>query len=857
MDGDKVVPSASARRRDSLRVLLSRWLVLAGLGGLAVVQPLLDLFGSNPEFFVFKRSGVAEIIAFALLVGIGLPLLLLVPETLAWATARHRVQVVVHSGLVGLLGGLYGLVLARQLASGSDLVALGAFTLLGVAAALAEARLAAAALVARYLALGPIVFVALFLGASPTARLLWGGEAEALDVEIGNPVPVVVLLLDELPLASLMTADGELDVDRFPGFASLATQSTWFRNASANASATTVSVPASLTGVLPELDSIPISIDHPNNLFTVLGNAYAMEVHESVTALCPSDLCRSSEGDQAVALQESSLRSILLDAWVVGRHLALPPTMREDLPALDAAWGGFLGQDIDEASDPLDGSAASAPDPVAAFLEGAPEGRAAIEQGEQISELATRAEPRPDPTLWFTHVVLPHQPWELTPSATRYSWSADMAGVRDSRWAADERVVIQGYQRHLLQVGYTDRLIGDLVESLQASGLWDEAAVVVYADHGIAFNAGDFLRRPSTETVDELYRVPLFVHLPGQSAAMVDDRDAMLVDIFPTMLDILDIDTDWRLDGRSLLLDDPPHRDRPVRHAYGPRTIEQGTTGLMGIVERNTRWVDPGSWPAVAAVGELREHVGAPLGDYEVDARGVQWSLEQSAVLGALDPDSGFLPVMLTGTTDGSALPEWFLVSLNGTIAGTGFALGDAFSAILDEERFVRGANDVVVLVPDGAGGWWSPELPVAGVSDLVLEGGGDGTLTLGDGPELPVVRADDDNLVRIDRAVLRGDVLSIGGWSLSEAPIAVPNRVVIVADGELLTSSERRAPRVDLARRYDNPIFERSGFELVATRVDHEPESLAVLAIYDDVAIWRPVTLYDPEAAERTEAAP
>ena len=42
--------------------------------------------------------------------------------------------------------------------------------------------------------------------------------------------PVVVLVLDELPVQSLMNAEGNIDDSRFPGFASLLDDFTWFRN---------------------------------------------------------------------------------------------------------------------------------------------------------------------------------------------------------------------------------------------------------------------------------------------------------------------------------------------------------------------------------------------------------------------------------------------------------------------------------------------------------------------------------------------------------------------------------------------------------------------------------------------------
>ena len=53
------------------RSVLRRALTICALTGFAVVQPLLDLFGKNPEFFVagdYSRSQIILFVAFLLVV---------------------------------------------------------------------------------------------------------------------------------------------------------------------------------------------------------------------------------------------------------------------------------------------------------------------------------------------------------------------------------------------------------------------------------------------------------------------------------------------------------------------------------------------------------------------------------------------------------------------------------------------------------------------------------------------------------------------------------------------------------------------------------------------------------------------
>ena len=65
------------------------------------------------------------------------------------------------------------------------------------------------------------------------------------------PPPVVVAVFDQLPLASLLDREGELDRTLYPHFAALAGEATWFRNASAVTEATTYALPAIVTGNYP------------------------------------------------------------------------------------------------------------------------------------------------------------------------------------------------------------------------------------------------------------------------------------------------------------------------------------------------------------------------------------------------------------------------------------------------------------------------------------------------------------------------------------------------------------------------------------------------------------------------------
>jgi len=99
---------------------------------------------------------------------------------------------------------------------------------------------------------GALVFFALFLADSDIRDLVFRSVPPAFDApRVREKMPVVVVIFDELPLSSLLDAEGQIDGHRFPSFAKLAGRSSWFRNATGVAGFTQQAVPAILTGRYP------------------------------------------------------------------------------------------------------------------------------------------------------------------------------------------------------------------------------------------------------------------------------------------------------------------------------------------------------------------------------------------------------------------------------------------------------------------------------------------------------------------------------------------------------------------------------------------------------------------------------
>jgi len=134
-----------------------------------------------------------------------------------------------------------------------------------------------------------------------------------------------------------------------------------------------------------------------------------------------------------------------------------------------------------------------------------------------------------------------------------------------------EREDLPGFYRD--EVEFVDRQIGRLVDGLRAAGIWQDALVVFVADHGEGLGFSNRFAH-----VDHLYedtlRVPLILVAPGRlpSGAVVSSSVG-LIDVMPTVLEILGISPPPEMKGETLLpLIDGSGPDRPLlAMTYGPQ----------------------------------------------------------------------------------------------------------------------------------------------------------------------------------------------------------------------------------------------------------------------------------------------
>ena len=208
---------------------------------------------------------------------------------LEWLTglASHRAREALHRVCVG---GLIALI-AWQAITDADPGARPALAYsiaagIGAGAAYAYARFDSVRTWLTVLSAAPAVVLVLFLGFSPARTLAFGGGGPEPRSPSSNGAPVVMLVLDELPTTSLMDGRGRIDAARYPGFAAFARDATWYRNAVSVADYTQLAVPALLTGKDPRPGAVQVAAEYPDNLFTLLGGSYRLNVFEALTDLC-------------------------------------------------------------------------------------------------------------------------------------------------------------------------------------------------------------------------------------------------------------------------------------------------------------------------------------------------------------------------------------------------------------------------------------------------------------------------------------------------------------------------------------------------------------------------------------------
>ncbi len=593
---------------------------LVMLGGFALAQPLYQVLSDSPAFFVVRRSQALDLWLLVIVLSLAIPgAVAVLPRIVGWVSQRAE-------------KGAYGLVMASWLVL-TTLPILKRHSQFGDGALLASAVAIALVLTALYswqqairtfasfLLPAALIFPLLFLLDPAIRRVLSPPQPRAVEeVFVARSTPVFLLVFDALPTTSLMDAEGNIDPLRYPALARLAEQGSWYRRAVAASDYTAYAVPSILTGSYTDRSRLPSLIDYPDNLFTLVGSSYRVRAWEPVTQLCPSSVC----GGGALTLGDR-LVSLGRDLSVVYRHQVIPPGMARELPPIAQRWKDF-----------------------AADAEQAGPQRQQQKLADFASFLASIDAQQPR-SLYFLHLVLPHAPFQFLPEGQLYVEHQEQPTIE---WPLDPWPSALAYQRHLLQLGFVDQLVGRLLSHLDRLGLYDSALIAVTADHGVSFRPGEKRRRLTAGNQTDVLPVPLIVKRPGQRSGGIDDRRASVIDLLPTVADELGIDLPWSVDGRSLRGADDPQRplfSLAEELEEIPAVVLAGSLTTLGrklsLFGDGRQAVFPQPRLASHLIGKAaRRRVLVEAGEAQVLA-----AVEQAELYDQVEPSAAFVPALIGG----------------------------------------------------------------------------------------------------------------------------------------------------------------------------------------------------------------
>lgn len=662
------------------------------LCSIAIAQPLLDITGRSPETFVFYRVDGLEVVVYALF-------LLVVPPMVLWLAVNGLALLSPLEGRVAHTVVAGGLIALTVLQAGKKVSALRGPVLVVVAVLVSGgalwlfARSKAAQSFVTYLTPAPLVFALLFVFASPTGDLVRpaeAGSATSSSRTVGSTHPVVMVLLDELPLMSLLDSSGQVDERVFPNFARLAKSSHWFRNGTGVSPFTSYAVPAILSGRYPEQKLVPSYVQHPDNLFSLLAPDYRIRAFETITQLCDPTLCAATEP----AGGDRGLGGLFGQTWQLAKTLAKP---YDDQAGTSEQFAETSAGTVRRTQ-----QGASMSQPNWKSLK--------ANQPERFQRFLGGLRPHDRPTMHFLHLLLPHHPWRYLPSGAIHP-DRVLGGVKGG-WSKSAWPLEVDRQAMLLQLAYTDRLLGDVISRLERQGMWDDALVVVTADHGESFVPGGSGRRltEQPESQAQLAWVPVFIKEPGQSKGTVSDANWEQVDLLPTMADALGRDLPFEVDGISQLSNTRKRSEKYFYNYAGKRIEFPAAPGFRIVLDGVTDTLVRGSegQQGLYTFGSRPDWIGkrvSSLTSLGIDVDGapsrMTARLADDVGLDAVDPSSGTVPSLVTGRLRGSAGRGPVVIVLNGTVAAVSEIYPEAdkpsFAGFVNDRLFKAGANNLTL----------------------------------------------------------------------------------------------------------------------------------------------------------------
>jgi Sulfatase len=435
------------------------------------------------------------------------------------------------------------------------------------------------------------------------------------------------------------------------------------------------------------------------------------------------------------------------------------------------------------------------------------------------------------PPLHFVHPQLPHVPWEYLPSGQRYP-GQEIPGLAEQHilsvnlWGDNPVFARQGLQRYLLQLRFADRQLGQLLDRLHATGLYERALIVVTADHGVSFEPGQPRRYARSENIAGIAGVPLFIKAPRQRRSRVEDAHVQTTDLVPTIADYLGARVPWETDGRSLR--DPSRIEpRPVKVTAWPQgdtTLPFGDykARLERVVDRTIALFgsrDRGS--GLFASGTDGDLVGlTPDWLPVIPGAEVVVELETPEQFASVKPNGPLIPAFVSGRLTGRASErERLAIAVNGRIQAVTQSYRDPFeddeevrfSAMIPVGALRAGSNRVEVYRVEG-GGNLRRLVSLSSSPARIKTRNGREVIVLPSGKEVEVIPGAISGF--IDDLASEDEALVVRGWAADLERRRIPDQVLVFARNRFAGAGAPTVSRPDVATARGRS-FELSGYRL------------------------------------------
>lgn len=155
----------------------------------------------------------------------------------------------------------------------------------------------------------------------------------------------------------------------------------------------------------------------------------------------------------------------------------------------------------------------------------------------------------------------PHEPFDF-PDETPNEYQDDYTDklfywpIYGDSDAVPEAAVEHARKRYAEVVSMSDRWLGRVLDVLDRHDMWEDTMVILTTDHGFMLGEKKLLGKNFMPCYNEVYHIPLLIHLPGMRGTCRSAALTQNIDIMPTVLAFFGIpesDCRYPLHGKNLL----------------------------------------------------------------------------------------------------------------------------------------------------------------------------------------------------------------------------------------------------------------------------------------------------------------